>query len=65
MRFLLPVWDSSSNLSILFNLIGGHDDYRAYKVGLLACSLLLPVAIALGAWAAGLGAAEVAAAAEG
>ena len=58
-----PVWDSSSNLSILFDLVGGHEDYRAYKVGLLACSILLPVAIAGGAWAAGLGAAEVAVAA--
>jgi hypothetical protein len=55
-----PVWDSSSNPSILFDLIGGGGDYRAYKVGLLACSILLLVAIAAGAWAAGLGATEVA-----
>ncbi len=55
-----PVWDSSSNPSILFDLIGGGEDYRAYKVGLLVCSILLLAAIAGGAWAAGLGVAEVA-----
>jgi hypothetical protein len=55
-----PVWDSSSNPSILFDLIGGGHDYRAYKVGLLVCSILLLAAIAGGAWAAGLGATEVA-----
>ena len=57
-----PVWDSSSNPSILFDLIGGGGNYRAYKVGLLSCSILLLAAIAGGAWAAGLGVAEVAAA---
>jgi hypothetical protein len=55
-----PVWDSSSNPSILFQLIGGGNGYRAYKVGLLASSILLLAAIAGGAWAAGLGMAEVA-----
>jgi hypothetical protein len=56
-----PVWDSSSNLSILFDLIGGSGGgYRTYKVGLLAISILLLVAVAGGAWAVGLGVAEVA-----
>ncbi len=55
-----PVWDSSSNPSILFDLIGGTEDYRAYKVGLFASSILLLVAIAGGAWAAGQTTAEVA-----
>ena len=55
-----PVWDSSSNPAILFDLIGGGRDYRAYKVGLLACSILLLAAVAGGARAAGLGLAEIA-----
>ncbi|WP_435010845.1 hypothetical protein P12x_002131 [Tundrisphaera lichenicola] len=55
-----PVWDSSSNPSILFNLIGGPKGYRGYKVGLLASSILLLAAVAGGAWAAGLGAWEIA-----
>jgi MFS family permease len=55
-----PVWDSSSNPAILFNALGGGNDYRAYKVGLFAASVLLLVLIAAGAWAAGLGMAEVA-----
>jgi hypothetical protein len=55
-----PVWDSSSNPAILFDLIGGSKGYRAYKVGLLACSILFLAAIAGGAWAAGLDVAEVA-----
>jgi hypothetical protein len=55
-----PVWDSSSNLAILFNTLGGGNDYRAYKVGLFAASVLLLVMIAAGGWAAGLGAFEVA-----
>jgi len=59
-----PVWDSSSNPSILFNLLGGAGagDYRPYKVGLFAASLLGLVAIAAGGSAAGLRAGEVAAA---
>ena len=57
-----PVWDSSSNPSILFELIGGGrpGGYRAYKVGLLACSILWLAAVAAGARAAGLGWSEVA-----
>ena len=55
-----PVWDSSSNPSILFDLIGGGEDFRAYKVGLLASSILLIAAIAGGARAVGLRTAEVA-----
>jgi hypothetical protein len=55
-----PVWDSSSNPSILFDLIGGGGNYRAYKVGLLMCSILLLVSIMAGAWVAGLGVAEIA-----
>jgi hypothetical protein len=56
-----PVWDSSSNPSILFDLIGGGQGYRSYKLGVLACSILVLAAIAAGGWAAGLGTAEVAA----
>ena len=56
-----PVWDSSSNPAILFQAIGGGGyQPRAYKVGLLVLSLLVPVAIAGGAWAMGLGVGEVA-----
>jgi hypothetical protein len=55
-----PVWDSSSNPSILFDLIGGGSGFRGYKVGLLTSSILVLVAIAVGAWAAGLRASEVA-----
>jgi MFS family permease len=55
-----PVWDSSSNPSILFDLIGGNQGYRAYKVGLLVCLFLLLAAITAGAWASGLGATEIA-----
>jgi len=56
-----PVWDSSSNPAILFDLIGGGGGYRSYKVGLLTCSILLLAAVSGGAWAAGLGPWEVAA----
>ena len=57
-----PVWDSSSNPSIAFDLLGGSKagDYRSYKVGLFAASLLGLAAVAGGGWAAGLGAWEVA-----
>lgn len=37
-----PVWDSSSNLSILFQaLAGGGYHPRAYKLGLLLCGILI------------------------
>jgi hypothetical protein len=56
-----PVWDSSSNLSILFQaLAGGGYHPRAYNIGLLACSILTLAAIPAGATAAGLSALEVA-----
>ena len=55
-----PVWDSSSNPAILFELLGGPSGFRPYKVGLFACSVGLLLAVAGGAWAAGLGMAEVA-----
>ena len=57
-----PIWDSSSNTSIFFNLIGGGSEtnFRPYKVGLFVSSILLLVAIAGGARAAGLGWSEVA-----
>ncbi len=54
-----PVWDSSSNPSIAFNLLGG-DNFRSYKVGLFVASILVLAAVAGGASATGLGAAEVA-----
>ncbi len=52
-----PVWDSSSNPSIAFDLIGrsGAGDYRSYKIGLFGASVLGLVALAAGARAAGLG----------
>jgi hypothetical protein len=50
-----PVWDSSSNLSILFQaLAGGGYHPRAYNIGLLVCSILAVAAIPAGAAAAGL-----------
>jgi hypothetical protein len=55
-----PVWDSSSNPSIALDFLGGRDGYRAYKVGLFVASIAVLAGIAGGAWAAGLGAAEVA-----
>jgi hypothetical protein len=58
-----PVWDSSSNLAILFQSLAGGYSPRAYKLGLLACSLLALGMIPAAAWAAGLGAGEAAAAA--
>jgi len=57
-----PVWDSSSNPAILFNRIGGGEGFRAYKIGVLVCSILVLVLIASGARAAGLDLGEVAAA---
>lgn len=59
-----PVWDSSSNPSIAFQwLAGGGYRPRAYKVGLLLFGLMIPVLVAGGAWALGLGLGEVAIAA--
>ena len=59
-----PVWDSSSNLSIAFQLAaGGRYSPRAYKLGLFACTILVVAAGPAGAIAGGLGGAEVAAAA--
>ena len=55
-----PVWDSSSNPAILFDLIGGSEGYRSYKVGLFVSSILVLALIAVAAWAAGLKLAEVA-----
>ncbi len=57
-----PVWDSSSNPSIAFDLLGGSKagDYRGYKVGLFLAPILALGALAAGARAAGLGAWEVA-----
>lgn len=55
-----PVWDSSSNLSILSQWLAGGYSPRAYKLVLLACSLGLMAAAPAGAWALGLGAAEAA-----
>ena len=48
-----PVWDSSSNLSIAFQLAaGGRYSPRAYKLGLFACTFLV-VAFAAGRGARG------------
>jgi hypothetical protein len=49
-----PIWDSSSNLSILFQWLAGGG-YRpvAYKVGLLACLILTLALVPAGAIAAG------------
>lgn len=59
-----PVWDSSSNLSILFQtLAGGRYSPGAYKVGLLVCLVLTVAMIPAGARATGLGGPEVAVAA--
>ena len=56
-----PVWDSSSNLSILFQaLAGGGYHPRAYNVGLLACSIVAMASIPAGAAATGLGLWEIA-----
>ncbi len=44
-----PVWDSSSNLAIIFNLLGGGGEtsFRGYKVGLCATLILALVAVAV------------------
>ncbi len=56
-----PVWDSSGNLAILFDFLGGgKDSFRAYKIGLFAASILGLVALGLGARATGLGWGEAA-----
>jgi hypothetical protein len=57
-----PVWDSSSNLSIAFQFAaGGGYSPRAYKLGLLACTLLAVALLPAGARATGLGLSESAA----
>lgn len=59
-----PVWDSSSNLSIAFQLAAGSRySPRAYKIGLFACTLLAAALVPLGARWAGLDRGEVVAAA--
>jgi hypothetical protein len=56
-----PVFDPSANLSILFQwLAGGRYSPLAYKVGLMACSMVVALAIPAGARAAGLGWSEAA-----
>ena len=56
-----PVWDSSSNLAIAFNILGNETtSFRAYKVGLFLVSVLGLVALMLGAGVAGLSLVEVA-----
>ncbi len=50
-----PIWDSSSNLAIAFELAaGGRYSPRAYKLGLFACTLLIVPLLVLGARGAGL-----------
>jgi len=50
-----PVWDSSSNLSILFQfLAGGGYHPQAYNLGLFVCSILVLLFIPVGAKAAGI-----------
>lgn len=57
-----PIWDSSSNLAIAFELAaGGGYHPRAYKVGLFTCTLLLVLFVAIGARASGLSGVESAA----
>lgn len=59
-----PVWDSSSNPSILFQaLAGGGYHPRAYNIGLFVCSLVALASLPAGAAAAGLGLSEAALAA--
>lgn len=56
-----PIWDSSSNLSILFQfLAGGGYHPRAYNIGLLVCSILVVAFIPLGARASGIRVSETA-----
>ncbi len=55
-----PVWDSSSNLAILFQSVAGGYSPRAYKLGVLACSLIALGMVPAAAWAAGLGVGEAA-----
>ena len=58
-----PIWDSSSNLAIALNLVGGQaHGFRAYKLGLVAVAVLGFVALLVGGRLAGLGVGEVAAA---
>lgn len=54
-----PVWDSSSNLSILFQaMAGGRYSPRAYKIGLFLCGLLLLPMVVLASRKLGLRAGE-------
>ena len=52
-----PLWDSSSNLAIGFNVVnaltGAEPSFRPYKVGLFAASILGVLALAIGARVAG------------
>ena len=52
-----PLWDSSSNLAIGFNVVnaltGARPSFRPYKVGLFAVSILGVLALAIGARMAG------------
>jgi hypothetical protein len=56
-----PVWDSSSNLATLFQaLAGASTSPRPYKLGLLACSvLLLPILVLAAAGCVGRRPAEI------
>ena len=54
-----PVWDSSSNLSIAFQVgAGGRYSPRAYKLGLFACTLLIVAFLPAAALISGLGLGE-------
>ena len=51
-----PVWDSSSNPSIAFQVLGGEaNGFRSYKLGLFAVSVLGFAALIWGGRASGLG----------
>jgi hypothetical protein len=59
-----PLWDSSSNLSLLFHLLAGSSYAPlAYKLGLLVCGLAVVPLVAVAAGLAGLELAAVALAA--
>ncbi len=56
-----PVWDSSSNLAIAFELAGGGSyNPRAYKIGLFVLTVLIVPFLAFGVRAAGLSTGEAA-----
>ncbi|MGE3806757.1 MAG: hypothetical protein AB7K24_18980, partial [Gemmataceae bacterium] len=51
-----PVFDSGSRPAELFLFLGGSEfQPAAYKLGVAACSLLVPVLLALAGWGVGLG----------